>query len=118
MVMKLSHKTPQIYKFQKNIGQLDMVRPTNDFYFTKTLDDNELNENNRILVFSDLMLNELERNDVWMLEGTFKVSPSLFVQQHTIHVVIGGHSGHVFPCVYALLPDKSTETYKILLYSS
>lgn len=78
-------------------------------------DHDEHNEDNRIIVFaSDLMLDELERNDVWMLDGTFKVSPSLFLQLYTIHVVIGGHSGHVFPCVYALLPDKSTATYKRL----
>ena len=79
-------------------------------------DENENDEapNDRIIVFAtDRMLDELAANDTWMLDGTFKISPVLIRQLYTIHVVVG-NSGHVFPCVYALLPDKNTATYKRL----
>ena len=76
-------------------------------------DHNEHNENNGITFLHPfnhcLMLNELEQNDAgW----TFKFSP-IFVHLYIIHVVIGSHSGHVFPCAYALLPDESTARYKV-----
>ena len=57
------------------------------------------------------MLDELSKNNIWMMDGTFKVAPTLFLQLYTIHVIIGGPNGHVFPCIYALLPNKTTQTY-------
>ena len=55
------------------------------------------------------MLGELRNVSTWMLDGTFKVVPSLFFQLYTIHAIRGSH---VFPCVYVLLPNKATATYK------
>ena len=57
------------------------------------------------------MLGELRNASTWMLDGTFKVVPSLFFQLYTIHAIRGSH---VFPCVYAFLPNKATATYKRL----
>ena len=72
----------------------------------------EGSDNDRIIVFaSDRMLGELRNASTWMLDGTFKVVPSLFFQLYTIHAIRGSH---VFPCVYAFLPNKATATYKRL----
>lgn len=74
--------------------------------------DNEDDGNDRLIVFSsEVMLDELSKNNIWMMDGTFKVAPTLFLQLYTIHVIIGGPNGHVFPCIYALLPNKTTQTY-------
>jgi len=42
------------------------------------------------------------------VDGTFKVSPDIFYQVFTLHVLV---QGVTIPAVYALLPNKSKETY-------
>lgn len=67
----------------------------------------------RILIFStkrNLDLMSSCRN--WYADGTFKVSPPLFAQVYTIH---GVQYSNVVPTLYALLPNKSEETYVKLL---
>lgn len=44
----------------------------------------------------------------WYADGTFYTSPSIFYQIYSIHAFDEGLST---PCVYALLADKSEETY-------
>ena len=51
-------------------------------------------------------------NDSWFADGTFKTAPLLFAQLCTIHAI---HHDCVVPLVYALLPDKSQQTYERLL---
>lgn len=69
--------------------------------------------NDRILVFStEENLNFLFRSKHWFADGTFKTSPNLFFQVFTIH---GVEKNEVIPCVYALLPNKTEETYIRLL---
>ena len=46
--------------------------------------------------------------DVWGAEGAVKASPRLWCQLYTIHAVAQGYFIH---CVYALLPNKTQETY-------
>ncbi|XP_049886684.1 uncharacterized protein LOC126381225 [Pectinophora gossypiella] len=46
------------------------------------------------------------------LDGTFKVVPKPFYQIYTIHGDLG--NGTVVPLLYALLPNKTQETYKRL----
>ncbi|KAI6656158.1 hypothetical protein LOD99_1491 [Oopsacas minuta] len=52
---------------------------------------------------------------IWLADGTFKSVPTLFCQLYTVHCLIGGpnplENGHLLPCVYALLPNKSIATY-------
>ena len=43
------------------------------------------------------------------MDGTFHSSPKLFTQLYTLHCRVGEK---VFPMIYALLPDKTMETYK------
>src|ERR1700759_670218 len=72
-------------------------------------------ENNvRLLLFGDQdLLRRLERADLWIADGTFKVVPNLFYQLYTIHFEL---SGGVHPsAVYGLLENKSTATYTRLL---
>jgi hypothetical protein len=49
-------------------------------------------------------LSLLERNTNWFIDGTFKVSPAIFCQVFTIHVLIGKA---ILPIVYVLLPDET-----------
>ena len=65
---------------------------------------------NRIIA-TQRMMTLLAECTIWMLDGTFKVTPSLFYQLYTIHGVSGDW---VFPCVYALLPNKEMATYSRL----
>lgn len=70
-------------------------------------------EDNRILIFSTRRnLQLLARSDHWYADGTFKTAPPLFSQLYTIH---GVKENSAIPLVYALLPDKTRETYIRLL---
>ena len=65
--------------------------------------------NNRMLLFSS---NEgiMTIKDCHHLvgDGTFRAAPEVFYQLYVIGAYI---RGYIFPCVYALLPNKKEETY-------
>ena len=44
----------------------------------------------------------------WFGDGTFKVCPQIFFQINAIHTQI---NGRILPYIYALLPNKTEETY-------
>jgi hypothetical protein len=46
--------------------------------------------------------------DVIFMDGTFKISPPQFTQLFTLHII---YMGFFIPVVYALLKDKSSDTY-------
>lgn len=50
--------------------------------------------------------------DEWYVDGTFKISPTLFAQ---VFVIMAGFNGGMHPCVYALLPNKEQATYTCLI---
>lgn len=50
----------------------------------------------------------LENNQHWFVDGTFKVSPELFFQLFTVHVLI---DKSCVPLIYVLLKNKSEATY-------
>ncbi|XP_059169402.1 uncharacterized protein LOC131951125 [Physella acuta] len=54
----------------------------------------------------------LEVNQHWFMDGTFKTAPALFSQLYTVHALVNGRT---VPCVYALLQNKTQETYTALL---
>ena len=70
----------------------------------------------RILMFATKEnLDFLSMSSIWLADGTFKTVPAIFCQLYTIHCLVGGpnpfENGHLLPCVYALLPNKTTATY-------
>lgn len=74
--------------------------------------DSGLGDENRILVFSTQRnLELLEHCDQWFADGTFKTVPQIFFQLYTIHVLL---NDSVTACVYALLPNKTQDTYACL----
>ncbi|GBC08248.1 hypothetical protein RclHR1_00080025 [Rhizophagus clarus] len=51
----------------------------------------------------------------WIMDGTFKTVPILFLQMYTIHALVGGESNaRVLPMIYALMTGKSEECYNRL----
>lgn len=50
----------------------------------------------------------LENNQHWFVDGTFKVSPELFFQLFTVHVLI---DKSCVPLIYVLLKNKSEAIY-------
>lgn len=63
----------------------------------------------RIIIFaSPLGINQLATSEHWFADGTFKVCPEVFYQLYTVHAEQGGR---IFPCVFALLPNKTEVTY-------
>ena len=75
--------------------------------------DSGVGDVNRLMVFAtnDAIL-LLAANPHWFMDGTFKVSPEIFFQICTTHVLI---NHQVFPCVFALLPNKTEATYNRFL---
>lgn len=71
--------------------------------------DSGVGDNARMLVFATNQSIQLLSNSAdWFGDGTFKVCPEIFFQLYTIHAKI---NQRVIPCVYALLPDKTQQTY-------
>lgn len=68
---------------------------------------------NRILIFSTRSnITLLAQSQNWYADGTFKVVPTLFEQLYTIH---GLKDNVAIPLVFALLPNKTEQTYIKLL---
>lgn len=71
----------------------------------------------RILVFASTQLTHLLQDcDEFFADGTFKSCSKQFTQLYSIHADIGSNltTTSIVPVVYALLPDKSANTYKRL----
>lgn len=64
----------------------------------------------RLIVLGDAhLLNALERAQVWLADGTFKVVPTLFFQLYSIHFE---HAGGINPPgIYCLMSNKSRLAY-------
>ena len=45
------------------------------------------------------------------MDGTFKLCPEVFYQIYTIRAL---NNNQIFPCVFALLPNKNEVTYSVL----
>jgi len=64
----------------------------------------------KILVFSPkLSLQRLSASSIWQFDGTFDTAPDIFTQILTVH---GEYRHESFPFVYALLPDKTEDSYR------
>nr|XP_018912130.1 PREDICTED: uncharacterized protein LOC109040603 [Bemisia tabaci] len=61
-----------------------------------------------IIFATDDNLQKLASSPIWFADGTFKVSPKIFTQVFVIH---GMHLDNAYPFVYALLTNKSEESY-------
>jgi len=61
-------------------------------------------------------LDHLANSYHWIMDGTFKSSPTLFSQIYTIHGFIGNQeNGRSFPLVYSLLSSKTELLYRELI---
>ncbi len=50
------------------------------------------------------------------MDGTFETCPDLFAQIYVIHGSGGHDSKKLYPCAYALLPQKDGSSYKALFH--
>ena len=70
-------------------------------------------DDDKIVVFGTLEFLKMACDaDTIFMDGTFYISPNIFSQLYTLH---GLYKGQVVCFLYALLPDKSKETYVRLL---
>ncbi|KAL8621075.1 hypothetical protein ACOMHN_040600 [Nucella lapillus] len=82
--------------------------------WTQTLDNEPFlmandGGDNKLLVFStSANLQLLSASRIIFMDGTFAVSPRLFTQLYTLHIL---YMDQMIPLVFALLPDKSQHTY-------
>jgi hypothetical protein len=69
--------------------------------------------NERILLFTTVSnLEHLKVAQYWIMDGTFKIVPTIFRQLYSIHAPVGtGENAKVLPLVYALMSSKSEEIY-------
>ena len=71
---------------------------------------------NRFIIFGTHQNIEMLRNSqIGLDEGTFKSVPAPFAQVHVIHSLRGGpillEDGHLLPCLFVLLPNKTEAAY-------
>jgi FLYWCH zinc finger domain len=63
--------------------------------------DSGQGQEKRLLVFTtEANLDILQESEMWMSDGTFKVSPTIFYQLYTIH---GAFKGKFFPLIFAVV---------------
>ena len=71
--------------------------------------DSGIDDAKRILIFAtNDALQDLRRCANWAGDGTFKSCPAIFFQLYVLHIQIKNFSA---PRLFALLPDKSQNTY-------
>ena len=74
--------------------------------------DSGVGDNERILIFATQQgIHFLSNNSHWFMDGTFKLCPEIFYQ---IYTILALNNNQVFPCVFALLPNKNEVTYNVL----
>ena len=74
--------------------------------------DSGMGNADRMLIFAtNQALQLLADSEDWFGDGTFKVCPEIYFQFYTIHARVGDR---IFPCIYALLPNKQELTYNRL----
>ncbi|XP_068246463.1 uncharacterized protein [Palaemon carinicauda] len=72
--------------------------------------DSGIEDHQRILIFaSERALEDIATYCHWACDGTFKIVPEQWYQLFCIHVQVNGSS---FPRVFALLPNKTKQTYQ------
>ena len=65
-----------------------------------------------MLIFAtNQALQLLANSEDWFCDGTFSVCPEIFFQLYTVHARVGQR---IIPCIFALLPNKTRETYNRL----
>ena len=75
--------------------------------------DGKSDKGARVIVFStNRNLETLSTHPNWIADGTFYVAPKQFYQSYSIHAVI---DGKCLPLLFALLSDKTQDTYIFLL---
>lgn len=71
--------------------------------------DSGSEDNNRFFIFgTNDNLRLLETTAHWFMDGTFKTAPTLFYQLFTVHALVNGRT---VTCIYALLQNKTQDTY-------
>jgi hypothetical protein len=97
---RMNYEIPESYKY--------IILAEKDRELFLQIDSGKEDEN-RILIFAtNSGLDDLEMSCNWAGDGTFKICPSIFFQLYTIHTQFQSFS---VPRVFALLPNKSHETY-------
>jgi len=72
-------------------------------------------ENDKILIFSTKFeIEKLVRAKFWIMDGTFKTVPNIFLQMYTIHAPVGGINSRILPLVYVLMSSKNQKCYEHL----
>ncbi|CAH1763582.1 7335_t:CDS:2 [Entrophospora sp. SA101] len=75
----------------------------------------ELDEEKIMIFCTTSNLQHLQEANYWIMDGTFKTTPTLSQQIYTIHVLVGGENNACdFPMVYTLMTSKSEESYRCL----
>ncbi|XP_003748402.1 uncharacterized protein LOC100901000 [Galendromus occidentalis] len=76
-------------------------------------DDGPNATNDRIIVFgSQECLQALKRNNLWLMDGTFRTAPQLFYQLYTFNVI---ENDFCYVALYCLLTSKQKRSYLRLL---
>ncbi|CAG8586190.1 16058_t:CDS:2 [Cetraspora pellucida] len=76
--------------------------------------EDRIDGQSRTLIFStNENIKRLSKAPYWIMDGTFKTVPTIFYQLYTIHAPVGPEeNSRILPLVYALMTNKSEESYR------
>ena len=71
------------------------------------------NDNDKLLLFScENNIKKLGEATFWIMDGTFKTAPNIFLQLYSIHAPVGGEeNSRILPLVYILMSRKCEDLY-------
>lgn len=104
-------------KYNKQIEPLDvyfkvntdLIKIYDELFLIK---DMKYDDTKRIMLFSTRsLIKNLSESSYWILDGTFKIVPTLFLQLYTIYGNIPIHKHKTFPMVFALCTHKDKKSY-------
>jgi hypothetical protein len=69
-----------------------------------------------ILIFSTKFeLEKLIRANFWIMDGTFKTVPNIFLQIYKIHAPVGGIISRILSLVYVLMSSRNEQLFEDLI---
>ena len=97
-------------------GDFKLTECGNRFLLTQTKINNNGKDEHVLIFCSDIGLKVLAESKRWHSDGTFDTAVQFkedkFQQFYLIH---GLYKGHMIPCAFSLLTNKSTATYRCML---
>lgn len=105
----LSIKEPE--KFDFDVNEEAVTTSDGELFLIKS----RIFGNKRVMLFSTKsLMTYLGKSEYWIMDGTFKIVPKLFLQLYTIHGPVHNNCDKTFPLLFVLFTNKDKASYDVM----